>query len=153
MNFPVNKLIKEGIMQHIRYALKKRRAYVLISVCTIFLITLSISFTANADADAFPWKLLKTAPDGNLYIAHEYASEEACRADGERAAREATAVNCRAMACTVPVWCVDKGAAVITAFPGTAAPLKLRCYPAYYGIAPGATRPAQHPEWCEYVKQ
>jgi hypothetical protein len=113
----------------------------------------SVGGPALADADAFPWKLLKNASDGNLYVAHEYASEEACRADGEIAAREATAANCASMACTVPVWCVNKRAAEIAVFPGTAAPLKLRCYPAYYGIAPGATRPAQHPERCEYVKQ
>jgi hypothetical protein len=109
--------------------------------------------SALADADAFPWKLLKNAADGNFYVAHEYASEQACRADGEIAAREATAANCTSMSCTVPVWCVNKRAAEIAVFPGTAAPLKLRCYPAYYGIAPGATRPAQHPERCEHVKQ
>jgi hypothetical protein len=119
----------------------------------VFTMMIIARAPALADADAFPWKLLENASDGHLYIAHEYASEEACRADGERAAREATAVNCRAMACTVPVWCVDQRAAVIAVFPGTAAPLKLRCYPAYYGVAPGATQPTLHPERCEYVKQ
>jgi hypothetical protein len=125
------------------------------AVASLAVITMTIiaGTPALADADAFPWKLLKNTSDGNLYIAHEYASQEACRADGGIAAREATAVNCTSMACTVPVWCVNKRAAEITVFPGTAAPLKLRCHPAYYGIAPGATRPAQHPEVCEFVEQ
>jgi len=107
--------------------------------------------SVKADADAFPWKLFKGAPNGTWYIAHEYATEQACRSDGEQAAREATASNCSTAACAVPVWCVDKRATLISAFPGTGSPLKLRCHPAYYGIAPGATQPAQHPEWCEFV--
>ena len=106
----------------------------------------------KADADAFPWKLFEGTPNGTWYIAHEYATEQACRSDGEKAAREATASNCSVVACAVPVWCVDKRAALISVFPGTGSPLKLRCHPAYYGIAPGATQPAQHPEWCEYVR-
>ena len=118
----------------------------------VTLVAAAVPMSAKADADAFPWKLLKGYPSQTLYIAHEYATEQACRADGEIAAREATASNCSAMACAVSVWCVNKRAAEISVFPGTGPPLKLRCHPAYYGIAPGATKPAQHPEWCEYVR-
>src|SRR5271165_2601845 len=64
----------------------------------------------KADADAFPWKLFESTPNGTWYIAHEYATEQACRSDGEKAARESTASNCSAAACAVPVWCVDKRA-------------------------------------------
>jgi hypothetical protein len=116
------------------------------------LVAAAVPVPVRADADAFPWKLLQGTPNGTWYVAHEYATERACRSDGEIAAREATASNCSAMACAVPVWCVNKRAAEISAFPGTGSPPKLRCHPAYYGVAPGATKPAQHPEWCEYVK-
>jgi hypothetical protein len=122
-------------------------------ICALLLIAVAIPLSAKADADVYPWKLLETTPDGKLYIAHEYATKNACRWEGEKAARDETAVNCTSMACAVRVWCVDKRAAMIAVFPGTGAPLKLRCHPAYYGISPGATQPAEHPEWCEYVKQ
>jgi len=114
------------------------------------LVAAAVPISVKADADAFPWKLFEATPNGTWYIAHEYATEQACRSDGEKAAREATASNCSAAACAVPVWCVDKRAALISVFPGTGSPVKLGCHPAYYGIAPGATQPAQHPEWCEY---
>jgi ankyrin repeat protein len=38
------------------------------------------------------------------------------------------------------------------ALPGTGSHPKLVCRPAYYGIAPGATQPAQHPAGCEFVR-
>jgi hypothetical protein len=116
------------------------------------LVAAAVPISAKADADAFPWKLFESAPNGTFYIAHEYATEQACRSDGEIAARELTASNCSANACAVPVWCVDQRAAEISVVPGTGAPLKVQCHPGYYGIAPGATKPAQHPEWCEYVR-
>ncbi len=126
------------------------KKHVIVSVAA--LVAAVVPTSVKADADAFPWKLFKGAPNGTWYIAHEYATEQACRSDGEEAAREATASNCSAAACAVPVWCVDKRATLISVFPGTSVPLKLRCHPAYYGIASGATQPAQHPEWCEYVR-
>jgi hypothetical protein len=69
---------------------------ILRAIASLVAITMMIiaGTPALADADAFPWKLLKNASDGNLYIAHEYASEEACRADGEIAAREALKSQC-----------------------------------------------------------
>jgi hypothetical protein len=123
---------------------------VLIAAVAAFALGVLAPLSANASADAYPWKLLLSAPNGNLFIAHEYTTEAACRADGESTAREQTAVNCTGDWCAVKVWCFNKQDAEVTAAPGTAAPLKpLRCHPAYYGIAPGATRPAQHPGWCE----
>jgi ankyrin repeat protein len=38
------------------------------------------------------------------------------------------------------------------ALPGTGSHPKLVCRPAYYGITPGATQPAQHPAGCEFVR-
>jgi hypothetical protein len=106
----------------------------------------------KAEGDTFPWKLLVGTPSGTRYVAHEYATQQACRSDGVVAGRKATANNCTAAACAVPVWCVDMHASQISVFPGTGSPIKLECHPAFYGLAPGATKPAQHPEWCEYVK-
>jgi len=51
------------------------------------LVAVPVPMSAKADADSFPWKLLKGAPNGNWYVAHEYATEQACRSDGEIAAR------------------------------------------------------------------
>ena len=53
----------------------------------VTLVAAAVPMSAKADADSFPWKLLKGAPNGNWYVAHEYATEQACRSDGEIAAR------------------------------------------------------------------
>jgi len=101
----------------------------------------------------FPLEAAQRHPSGDVVHRPRICDEQACRSDGKNAARELTATNCSATACAVPVWCVDKRTALISVFPGTAAPLKLQCHPGYYGVAPGATKPAQHPQWCEYVSQ
>ena len=86
------------------------------------LVAAAVPMSVKADADAFPWKLFKGFPDGTWRVVQEYATEAACRSDGESMARELTASNCTYAACAVPVLCVDKRAASISAFPGSTVP-------------------------------
>jgi len=45
-----------------------------VAATAVALVTAARPIGVKADADAFPWKLLRGTPQGTWYIAHEYAT-------------------------------------------------------------------------------
>ena len=71
--------------------------------------TLSSAERAYAYADAFPWKLLWGGVETGttLHIAGIYATEQACRAEGQALSRLRTPPGCNAGYCHFYTYCVQ----------------------------------------------